>query len=166
MKKDYLFNFLIYSSMSISTFFVRDSLQATPLNVTMNSDTTPVGMPGELRYAMNQMLAAQAQSPALNSWQVNFSNAVTTITLSQPLPMINLFNADMVTFVPTTPITINGNGNRGFFVRQGTVSFQDMTIENCVAQGGAGGNGGYGGGGGMGLAEHFLSIKPQSRYKM
>jgi hypothetical protein len=75
--------------------------------------------------------------------------AGTTVTLSQSLPMI------------TTSVTVTGNGNtldansagRAFFVQAGTVAISNLTINNAVAQGGAGGtanniNGGGGGGGG------------------
>jgi hypothetical protein len=46
--------------------------------------------------------------------------------------------------------TIDGMGDqRGFFVYGGNVTLENLTIENAVAQGGAGGPGG-GGGAGLG----------------
>jgi hypothetical protein len=51
--------------------------------------------------------------------------------------------------------TINGaSAYEGLFVYQGTVTVENLTIENAVAKGGNGGNGGTrgdGGGGGAGL---------------
>ena len=69
------------------------------------------------------------------------------ITLTQSLPMI------------TTSVAITGNGTtldannagRAFFVQSGTVAISNLTINNAVAQGGAGGTAGGGGGGGGGL---------------
>jgi len=96
---------------------------------------------------------------------VNIEFALTggnTITLSAPLPPINLIN-------PVTggliidgsnsggmggPITINGGGYRPFFIAKAStanfVLLQNMTLSNCIAQGGNGGNGLGAGGGGMG----------------
>ena len=48
--------------------------------------------------------------------------------------------------------TIDGLGDqRGFFVYSGSVTLENLLIENTAAQGGAGGGGGDGGGGGAGL---------------
>ena len=45
-----------------------------------------------------------------------------------------------------------GNVQRGFFVYQGTVAINDLTIQNTVAQGGTGGAGGGGAAGAAGWA--------------
>ena len=55
-------------------------------------------------------------------------------------------------------VTIRGNGNtidgndqfRPFFVLQGNVTIENLTVQNARAAGGNGGNGGRGGGGGLG----------------
>ena len=70
--------------------------------------------------------------------------------LTQSLPMI------------TSSVTVTGNGNtldangagRAFFVQAGTASISNLTVNNAVAQGGAGGVGSNlaGGGGGLGGA--------------
>src|SRR5262245_65061948 len=77
-------------------------------------------------------------------------NVTANITLTQSLPMI------------TSDVTVTGNGNtidannagRAFFVQAGTAAISNLTINNAVAQGGAGGTAnnqnGAGGGGGLG----------------
>src|SRR3984885_14112908 len=134
-------------------------LVATALNVTTYTDANVAtgGAPGELRYVLNTILDAQAQGTSSGNWQINFTGGAGTITLHGILPMINLFTADTVTFNPSPSITIDGNHlYRGFFVRQGNVTLQNMTLQNCLAQGGAGGPPTNvpvqfaGGGGGMG----------------
>lgn len=78
-------------------------------------------------------------------------NIAGAITLTQSLPMI------------TASITVNGQGQtlnangsgRAFFVQSGTVSISNLTVNNTVAQGGAGGSTpvdsvGAAGGGGLG----------------
>src|SRR5258708_24180004 len=74
-------------------------------------------------------------------------NVTANITLTQSLPMI------------TSSVTVTGNGNvlnannagRAFFVQSGTAAISNLTINNAVAQGGAGGSAtGGGAGGGLG----------------
>src|SRR5262245_19618834 len=74
-------------------------------------------------------------------------NITANITLTQSLPMI------------TSSVTVTGNGNtldannagRAFFVQAGTAAISNLTINNALAQGGAGGTAtGGGGGGGLG----------------
>src|SRR5262249_5679988 len=73
-------------------------------------------------------------------------NITANITLTQSLPMI------------TSSVTVTGNGNtldannagRAFFVQSGTAAISNLTINNAVAQGGAGGPAAGGGGGGLG----------------
>lgn len=148
MNKNFYF---LYSTTAF--FLLTRALSAlTTLNVTTNTDTLPAGVPGELRYALNTMLNTQAQGLSTGSWQVNFDSGLGTITLNGILPMINLFNADTVEFLPATSVTIDGNSlYRCFFVAKGSASFQNMTIQNCLAKGGNGGSAtGKTGGGGMG----------------
>src|SRR5690242_3166326 len=125
----------------VTVFFLHTTqLLSTTLTVTLNTDTLPAGAPGELRNALNTMLNAQAQGTSTGSWDVVFSSGLGTIQLNAILPMINLFQADSVSFTPTTPITIDGNNQyRGFFMAQGSVQLQDITFQNCIAKGGNGG---------------------------
>jgi fibronectin-binding autotransporter adhesin len=96
-------------------------------------------------------------------------NALTTIDTT-PGPYTVNITADITLASGTTlpaitgsanVVTINGanhtvdgaNVQRGFFVYQGTIAINNLTIQNTVAQGGTGGDGaGGGGGGGLGGA--------------
>jgi hypothetical protein len=68
-------------------------------------------------------------------------NVTANITLTQSLPMI------------TASVTVTGNGNtldannagRAFFVQAGTAAISNLTIDNAVANGGAGGTASGGG---------------------
>ena len=99
--------------------------------------------------AATALTAAPAWAHDVNSeatlrtaiFAINGGNADTTINftgsfqLTQSLPMI------------TSSVTVTGNGNtldansagRAFFVQAGTASIANLTINNAVAQGGAGG---------------------------
>src|SRR5579863_3123076 len=100
-----------FFNLSCTAFLLcaRASLKAqTILNVSASTDNnvSTGGAPGELRYALNTMLNAQAQGTSSGDWQVNFNNSG-TIVLNGTLPMINLFSADTVSFNSTgTAVTI------------------------------------------------------------
>ena len=72
------------------------------------------------------------------------------LTLTQDMPLLT---------AGSNTVTIDGGGStldgagqfRGFFVESGNVTFQNLTIQNALAEGGAGGDGLAGGGGGAGL---------------
>ena len=104
------------------------------------------GAAGELRYTLNQILNSQAQGTA-GPFNITFS--VPSVSLNALPPPINLFTTDTITIGNSSgsPTTIDGNGFRPFFIRQGTVTLQNMNIQGGVAQGGSGADGG---GGGMG----------------
>ncbi len=104
------------------------------------------GATGELRYTLNQILNSQAQGTA-GPFNITFS--VPSVSLNALPPPINLFTTDTITIGNSSgsPTTIDGNGFRPFFIRQGTVTLQNMNIQGGVAQGGSGAGGG---GGGMG----------------
>jgi uncharacterized protein with beta-barrel porin domain len=139
------------------------SLFGTDYTVSSGGDTAVTsggsgsGTSGDFRYVLNQILNNQAQelSPSTNT--VTFS--VPSVTLAAMPPGINLFNPDTITIGNSsgTPTTIDGASlYRPFFIAQGTVTLQNMVIQNGLAQGGNGGNGGAPsgnqgcGGGGMG----------------
>ena len=83
-----------------------------------------------------------------HSYVIIFANDI-TLDPTTTLPVIN----------STSNVTINGQGftldggsvQRGFFVYQGAVAINNLTIQNAVAQGGTGGGGSAPGGGGGGL---------------
>src|SRR5579871_4587145 len=116
------------------------ALATTTFTVNVNTDSNPTGggvgtgTVGDLRYCLTQADASSGSTIALQS-------GLGTITLAADLPAI------------VTSMTLEGNSNtlsggnqfRGLFVYSGTVTIQDLTITNAMAQGGAGGNGGGGG---------------------
>ena len=84
-----------------------------------------------------------------SSYVINITGTI-TLTAGTTLPAIN--STSSVTINGVSGAILNGgNVQRGFFVYQGTVTINNLTIENTVAQGGTGGAGGGGGGGGGGL---------------
>ncbi len=138
--------------MALTTYTVNVGTDAA-----VNTGGSGTGTTGDLRYVLNQILNAQAQGNT-DSRQVNFS--VPTVTLTRTLPMVNLFSAETITIgnsVGTTTID-GGDIGRPLFCRQGTVTLQNLVLQNGLAQGGNGGDGsdhltsgGGGGGGGGGL---------------
>lgn len=74
-----------------------------------------------------------------------------TITLNALLPSVL---TDMtINGLGSDTTFINGNGaRRAFFVSAGTLTLNNMTIEDCLHLGGTGGNGSAGGAAGMGAA--------------
>jgi autotransporter-associated beta strand protein len=85
------------------------------------------------------------------AYTITLAPANGTLALTSDLDAINLAAGSSLTIVGNGT-TIDGQGDqRGFFVLQGAVTLQDMTIANAVAQGGAGGSGVQAGGGGAGL---------------
>ncbi len=115
--------------------------------VTSSGDTVFTGgAVGELRYFLNQILNNQAQG-INDTYQINFMPPM--VTLSDTLPMINLFTGNTITIGNIgTPTTIDGgSASRPLFIRQGNITLQNLVIQNGKAQGG---NGGGHGGGGMG----------------
>ena len=111
------------------------------------------------RKALRQAIFDSNAAGGSNTITIN--SGVGTVTLSQSLPMITT----SVT-VTGNNITVNANSaGRAFFVQSGTVSVSNLTINNAVAQGGAGGNGAgvagnlnSGGGVGGGTDNHAINV--------
>lgn len=103
---------------------------------------------GELRYVLNQILNEQAQGSSSGSHTITFS--VDQVNLASLMPPINLFSADTIIIGNSTgaATVIDGaSAYRPFFIESGTVTIQNMVIQNCVGQGGSAGTNGAGGGG-------------------
>ena len=143
-----------FKGCALFLFFI-GSLAAETYTVNLNSDTLSsggigIGTIGELRYVLNQILNDQAQGNT-DTRTIVFDDAATHVTLSGILPMINLFQADTVSIDGGNTVTIDGAGDyRPFFIRQGAVTIENLTITSGKAEGGEGGGGTAGGGGGMG----------------
>ncbi|MBR1215856.1 Ig-like domain-containing protein [Bradyrhizobium sp. JYMT SZCCT0180] len=102
--------------------------------------------------------------PAGTNYVINFPDNPysSTYSLSQDLPAIALPAGSTLTINGFSDIparwgngvnsTLDGGGlYRGFFVISGTVTIENLNLNNMVAKGGDGGDGGSGGGGGAGL---------------
>ena len=104
--------------------------------MTLSTDDGTGGTVGTLSYAI------------LQGGNITFANGITTVTLQGNLPLITqntTINSGGV------QVTINGGGtSRAFMVTGGTVSLNNLLVEDTKAQGGAGGAGADGGGGGLG----------------
>jgi uncharacterized protein with beta-barrel porin domain len=82
-----------------------------------------------------------------SSYTLNITGNI-TLNTSTTLPPIN--TNSMVT-IDGGSHSLDGDGiQRGFIVYSGSVTIENITIQNAVAEGGAGGSGAGGGGGGMG----------------
>ncbi len=151
-------------SSSVVLSVLMSGLYGADYTVNLGSDSSVnmggagSGNSGDFRFVLNQILNAQAQESNPSTNTVTFN--VPQVTLSQPPPLINLFDPSTITIGNSsgTPTIIDGgNVCRPFFIVQGTATLQNLTIQNGVAQGGNGGNGGApsgatgGGGAGAGL---------------
>lgn len=105
--------------------------------------TVPVDVPNGMIMGTLSWAIAQA-----NMAGGGIINVQTNVTLA----------GNPVIISPSGNLTINGGGNsingvntyEALFVNQGTVTINDLTIQNTKAQGGVGGNAGMGAGGGAG----------------
>ncbi len=146
----------IFVGLNLILLFPSSFLWATVLTVNTNSDShfplgTFSGSSGDLRGCLNFI----NKNPG--TYDIQFSSNY-TITLNNMLPVVDLFSGtNIVTMNTTSPKTIIIDGqsnNRAFVIRQGTVSLNGMTLQNCFAHGGDGGS--FGGGGGMGAGAAIL----------
>ncbi len=144
-----------HALLTVATFFLlMNEVSAVTITVDTGGDTAvnTGGVSGahfDLRGALNTINVNNA-----GPYNIVFSLSSPTITLAGPLPPINLSATNNVTIDGSNngnQITLDGNSAyRSFFVRRGTVTLENMTIQNSLAQGGNGGIGSHGGGGGLG----------------
>ena len=112
-----------------------------------------VGNEAQLNSAIEAIDVSGAQSGAGLAYFINITGP---ISLTSPLEALNLAAGASLTVAGTSSSaqapcvqTIDGAGSqRGFFVYSGNVTFENLNIQNTLAQGGSGGAGGFGGGGG------------------
>lgn len=149
-----------WSRLSFLFLFAGAKVFGTAYTVDVGTDASiatggaGVGTNGDFRYVLNQILNAQAQAGAPTSHTIFFD--IPTVTLGALPPPINLYQQDTIIIGNSLgiPTIIDGAGAyRPFFINQGTVTLQNMTIQNGMAQGGAGT---MGGGGGMGAGGAVL----------
>src|SRR6185436_4121616 len=151
-------SFLKKLSWAAAACLASPSLLAVSLFVTTPNDTNVatagvfVNPNGDLRGVLNHINTTNA-----GPYDVTFAlGGTNTINLQALLPILNLTKANTITIDGAnggTPIIIDGGGTqRGFFAEQGTISISNLSIQNVIATGGAGGPGGGGGmGAGAGL---------------
>ncbi len=109
---------------------------ATDYIVSQGTDTSVLtggagsGISGELRYVLNQLLNDRAQNLGGTTHTITFS--VPSVTLTNTLPMINLFTSDTITIGnlsgPTATID-GGSAGRPFYIAKGTVTLQNLDIQ-------------------------------------
>jgi autotransporter-associated beta strand protein len=135
----------LYQNTAIAfSYLLFTPLIATNYTVTKISDTSPAEA-GTLRY---YILTANAAS-STDTITFDPSLAGQTINLTNPLPVIN--KNLTITAAAANSITINGaNLYQAFSASTGSVSIQNINIQNCLSRGGSGGAGTFGGGGGVG----------------
>ncbi len=132
------------------------SLPLFPATITVSTNADSGA--GSLRTAIT---TANTNGDTTNTISIN--SGLGTITLASYLPLINPpdITAKTLSIVgPSGGQVISGaSAYRGFFVTAGTVSFENITVQNATATGGAGGGASdcaAGGGGGAGLGAGLL----------
>jgi hypothetical protein len=111
----------------------------------------------DLNSAIQQIDLTGSSSAANTSYTITFGAGLTgmdALQLTTDLDAINLASGDTLTINGAGAEMTGAGDQRGFFVYSGTVTINDLTIENAVATGGAGGPGG-GGGAGLGAASSW-----------
>jgi hypothetical protein len=113
------------------------------------------GSAGDLRYTMRNAAAGDTiVFDTVDMCGAADGTGACTITLAGPLPpIVQNQTIDGSYFLGGSPrVTIDGNSAyRAFWTDSGTVTLQNLQIQNVKAQGGAGAYGLSGGGGGAGL---------------
>ncbi|TWT89211.1 autotransporter outer membrane beta-barrel domain-containing protein [Neorhodopirellula pilleata] len=107
------------------------------------TNTAGIGA-GSLNQAIADLNAAGA-----GSHTINFDNGLGSITLTEDLPMI-LGTGQTVTINGAGNTIDGGTNHRLFFIADGTVTIENITLKDGKADGGDGGDGAGGGGGGAG----------------
>ena len=123
-------------------------------------------VPGQTSFVVSSEAELNADLAKIDAGGGNATaNTAYTITLNVGALLALTSDLDAIDLDSGSSLTIIGNGGtidggysasvagsgyRGLFVYAGSVTVQNLTIQNTVARGGAGGSGALGGGGGMG----------------
>lgn len=134
------------SNALASLFLATASLEATtPYVVSVGGDTISgvngiLGDTNSLRWILNKI-----NTSGQDDYVVTFSLGSPTIQLVDMLPLLNLTQLNNLVINGSNSgnqIVIDGNNaTRGFFAYQGNIELENLTIQNTLAQGGAGGQG-------------------------
>ena len=97
---------------------------------------------------LDNAISALDKVTAPGAYTITFSGAI--VESADPLAL-NLASGVDVTIEGSGYALSGANAHRGLFVYAGSVAIDNLTIEDALAQGGAGGSDRWGGGGGAGL---------------
>lgn len=148
-----LFTYQLHAAQNLIVNVPGDNASSTTGTFTFGSSTTSAG---DLRGCLNHINTATTSAP--DTFNITFNIPYDqTISLEKLLPIVNLVNSNTVTIDGTNggnQIIIDGEGSfRGFFIRQGNVTLENITLSNTSAthndSGLTGGGGGLGAGGGI-----------------
>ena len=110
---------------------------------------------GTVTIDISGLIALNTLPAVANGESLTIANNVGTVTELTAVPDIAAINLHSgVTLVisgSNNAVLDGGNTVRGLFAYAGNVTIENLTIQNTMAQGGAGSNAGFAGGGGAGL---------------
>ncbi|WP_220716068.1 hypothetical protein [Candidatus Rhabdochlamydia porcellionis] len=158
-----LLTYPLYAAQNLVVNVPGDNASSAAGTFTFGSSTSSSG---DLRGCLNYINTQTISTTDTFNITFNVPSSSKTISLSQSLPIVNLVNTNTVTINGINngdQIVINGNNlYRGFFIRQGNVKLENITLSNTSAtsnDGGInGGGGGMGAGGGIFNDEADLTI--------
>ena len=135
-------------SYAADSFVLGADAAGTGTTVSLVQSSYLVATEADLNAALAQIdLTGNSSAPNIG-YTINFT---ASFTLTTDLYAINLAGGSTVT-INGTGFTLDGGGAyRGFFDYAGGLTLENLTIQNTIATGGAGGSGAEPGGGGGGL---------------
>ncbi len=140
------------------------ALPAITLTITGDVPTTDFVVTDEadLNTVISRIDAGGGLASTNTAYSVTLEPATgQTISLTTALGAIDLDTGSSLT-IDGNGDTIDGGGSQqGFFVLQGALTLQDLTVADMLAQGGTGGEGNGGGGAGLGAGVFVAGPVPQ-----
>ena len=137
------------ANYSADTFVLTaDGASAAGTAISVVQSTYFVGTEAALNAALAQIDLGGQQSRPSTNYSIVLTNG---FTLTSDLSAINLAAGDTLTIDGAGATIDGGNSYRGFLDFAGGLILENLTIQNAVATGGAGGQGATPGGGGAGL---------------
>ena len=145
-----LFTYQVYAAQNLIVNIPGDSASSTA------GTFNPTSSSGDLRGCLHYINTTTISAP--DTFNITFNiPSDQTISLEKLLPIVNLVNTNTVIIDGTNSgdqIVIDGDGSfRGFFIRQGAVTLENITLSNVSAthndSGLTGRGGGMGAGGGI-----------------
>ncbi|MGB7128073.1 MAG: autotransporter-associated beta strand repeat-containing protein [Candidatus Rhabdochlamydia sp.] len=158
-----LFTYQLHAAQNLIVNIPGDSASSAAGTFTFGS---PTSSSGDLRGCLHYINTTTISATDTFTITFNIPSGSETISLGQMLPIVNLANTNTVTIDGTNggdQIIIDGGGAfRSFFIRQGTVTVENITLSNTgVARDASGftsGGGGMGAGAGIFNDEAALTV--------